>query len=231
MPTWRHRITDCAELFISSTEHLVAQWVVLAHLLAFSIMIWTKPNFQWSQSLRGLAQVCYSTPSFTPAPPDVLGKTKTVSPATFCSYRASQEQSHSRTGMALSPSLNRTHMLQTRSSLSKTAHPTLLLTLYSIWFLLCFFFFFSETVILSGWHLPLPLCLLWKHKPIILPNSPDKKRYSGHIVKLNRYFLIYTDYMEISRFSAIRDEILNNKVVKIAKIETSKPGLGRWFGQ
>jgi hypothetical protein len=37
--------------------------------------------------------------------------------------------------------------------------------------------------------------------------------------------------MEISRFSAIRDEILNNKVVKIAKIETSKPGLGRWFGQ
>lgn len=119
-----------------------------------------------------------------------------------------------------------------KQGLLSQKQPTLpFFSLFTAFDFFCVFFFFSETVILSGWHLPLPLCLLWKHKPIILPNSPDKKRYSGHIVKLNRYFLIYTDYMEISRFSDIRDEILNNKVVKIAKIETSKPGLGRWFGQ
>lgn len=81
------RITDCAELYISSAEHLVARWVVLAHWPAFFIIIWTKPNLTMvSQSLQGLVQVCYPTPSFTPAPPDILGKAKTVPTAAFHSY-------------------------------------------------------------------------------------------------------------------------------------------------
>lgn len=93
-----------------------------------------------SQSLQGLAQVCYFTPSVTPAPPDVPEKAKT----SHCSLlqllslpgASRPEDGHASISLPQPQRLGGRVFLKHSLLSQKTAHPTpVSLSLYSIGFL------------------------------------------------------------------------------------------------